>query len=375
MPLFSWLQKRPTGRPQSRRTPGRKPTLRFRPRLELLEGRCLPSTLTVTSTAFSGGIAHSAKPKVQPPSTLTVTSTADSGPGSLRYEIAAAKGNDTIVFAPSLDGQTITLTSGELDLTNNLTIQGPGAGQLSISGGGSSRVFEVAGNTNVTLSGLTISNGTAANGGGIYVDSGGTLTISNSTLISDTATNYGGGGVYNSGTLTINNSTLSNNSAAYSGGAINNVGTLTISGCTLSGNSGNTPVGYSPYGGGAILNGHGGNLSISNSTLSGNSDTNGDGGAIFSLGGSTLTLTDCTLSSNTAYDGGALYNMGTTTVSGCTLSSNTASDTGGAIYNWPNFGVLTVNNSVFSSNTAGPGPHPLPDNIFGYYTGSGNTFK
>jgi hypothetical protein len=349
MRLFSWLHKRLTGRPQTQRRPARKPTPRFRIQLEALEDRWLPSTLTVTSAA-------------------------DSGPGSLRYEIAAAKSKDTIVFVPSLDGQTITLTSGELDLTKNLTIQGPGAGQLTISGGGSSRVFEVGSKTNVTLSGLTISNGTVANGGGIYVDSGGTLTISNSTLISDTATSYGGGGIYNSGTLTINNSTLSSNTAALAGGAIDNVGTLTISGCTLSGNSGNTPVGVGGYGGGAILNGHGGNLSISNSTLSGNSDTNGDGGAVFSLGGSTLTLTDCTLSSNTAIDGGALYNMGTTTVSGCTLSSNFASDTGGAIYNWPNFGVLKVNNSVFSSNTSGP--HNTPDNIFGYYyIGSGNTFN
>jgi hypothetical protein len=333
----SWLQGR-----TSIRSPRRCSQHRFSPQLEVLEGRCLPSTLTVTSIA-------------------------DSGPGSLRYEIAAAKSKDTIVFAPSLDGQTITLTSGELDLTKNLTIQGPGGGQLTISGGGNSRVFEVASKTTVTLSGLTISNGTAANGGGIYVDHGGTLTISNSTLSSDAATTYGGG-IYNSGTLTINNSTLAGNTAAYAGGAIDNAGAsanLTISGCTLSGNS----VGGGGYGG-AIRNENGGNLSISNSTLSGNSATGGEGGAIFTLGGSTLTLTDCTLSSNTAYDGGALYNMGTTTVSGCTLSSNIANDRGGAIYSWSNYyfsPVLTVNNSVFSSNT--------PDNIFGNYSGSGNTFK
>jgi hypothetical protein len=348
MGFSSWLGNRQRSASSGRsHASSRKPSS-CRPRLEALEDRWLPSTLTVTNTA-------------------------DSGPGSLRYEIAAAKSKDTIVFAPSLDGQSITLTSGELDITKNLTIQGPGAGQMTISGGGSSRVFEVAGKTTVTLSGLTISNGAAAGGGGgIYIDSGGTLTISNSTLIKNTATTgaFGGGGIYNSGTLTLNNSTLSSNTAAFDGGAIDNVGTLTISGCTLSGNSANSPVGAGVYGGGAILNGHGGNLSITNSTLSGNSDTNGYGGAIYCLGGSTLTLTNCTLSSNTAYDGGALYNMGTTTVSGCTLSSNIASDAGGAIYNYTYgnaSGDLTVNNSVFSSNT--------PDNIFGNYTGSGNTFK
>jgi predicted outer membrane repeat protein len=319
----------------------RKPSTRFRPQLEALEGRCLPSTLTVTSTA-------------------------DSGPASLRYEIAGAKNKDTIVFAPSLNGQTITLTSGELDITKNLTIQGPGAGQLTISGGGSSRVFEVASKNNVTVSGLMISNGHATDGGGIYVDSGGTLTISNSTVSGNSSTVYGGA-VFNSGTLTISNSTVSSNTATDAGGAIENAGAnVTISGCTLSGNS----VGFGGYGG-AIRNDNGGNLSISNSTLSGNSAPGGEGGAIFSLGGSTLTLTDCTLSSNTAYDGGAVYNMGTMTVSGCTFSSNIANDTGGAIYNYHNSlgvgGVLTVNNSVFSSNT--------PDNIFGNYSGSGNTFK
>ena len=82
---------------------------------------------------------------------LTVTSTQDSGHGSLRAEIAASHSGDTIVFSPTLDGKTITLTSGELDLTKDLTIHGPGADDLTISGndpvwyaGEYTRVFEVA---------------------------------------------------------------------------------------------------------------------------------------------------------------------------------------------------------------------------------------
>ena len=94
-------------------------------------------------------------------STLTVLNHLDSGAGSLRAEIAAAHSGDTIVFAPSLDGQTITLTSGELLIKKNLTIAGPGAGELTVSGNDASRVFEVAQKENVTLSGLTISNGAA----------------------------------------------------------------------------------------------------------------------------------------------------------------------------------------------------------------------
>ena len=57
--------------------------------------------------------------------TLTVLNNLDSGAGSLRAEISAAKSNDTIVFAPSLVGQTITLTKGELLINKNLTIAGP----------------------------------------------------------------------------------------------------------------------------------------------------------------------------------------------------------------------------------------------------------
>jgi uncharacterized protein (TIGR03118 family) len=71
------------------------------------------------------------------PSTLTVTNTQDHGRGSLQAEIAAARSRDTIVFSPWLAGKTITLTSGELHLTKNLTIQGPGAGQLTIRGNSS----------------------------------------------------------------------------------------------------------------------------------------------------------------------------------------------------------------------------------------------
>src|SRR5439155_23181861 len=118
-----------------KKTPAARPT--FRPTLEALEDRLVLSTLTVLNTL-------------------------DSGAGSLRAEIAAAHNADTIVFAPSLAGQTITLTSGELLLRHSMTIAGPGAGNLTVSGNHASRVFElVQGAKQVTLSGLTISNGVA----------------------------------------------------------------------------------------------------------------------------------------------------------------------------------------------------------------------
>ena len=75
----------------------------------------------------------------------TVTNTNDSGPGSLRQAILNANANpglDTIDFAPGLSG-TIVLTSGELQITDDVTIDGPGADRLSVSGNNASRVFDV----------------------------------------------------------------------------------------------------------------------------------------------------------------------------------------------------------------------------------------
>jgi hypothetical protein len=106
-------------------------------------------------------------------STLTVTNTLDSGKASLRYEIAHAKKNTIIDFDPSLDGQTITLTSDELAITTGLRIQGPGAGQLTISGGKNWRVFDVIAPDPVVLSGLTISNGVAFTETGVDENDGG----------------------------------------------------------------------------------------------------------------------------------------------------------------------------------------------------------
>ena len=186
-------------------------------------------------------------------STLTVTNALDSGNGSLRYEIAHANKNATIDFAPNLDGQTITQTSGELDITTGVTIEGPGAGQLTISGGKNSRVFDVNASAPVVLSGLTISNGVAYDVTGVHENDGGgilnlsTLGLSGCVMSGNSASLAGtsfGGGIYNAGTLTISGCTVSNNFATPDfapgcGGGIYNAGTLTVTSSTVSGNSAN----------------------------------------------------------------------------------------------------------------------------------------
>src|SRR5215831_16609875 len=67
-------------------------------------------------------------------STLTVLNNLDSGAGSLRDTIKRAKGGDMIVFASSLNGQTITLTSDQITINNSVDIEGPGASLLAIGG-------------------------------------------------------------------------------------------------------------------------------------------------------------------------------------------------------------------------------------------------
>jgi hypothetical protein len=156
--------------------------------------------------------------------TITVINNNDSGLGSLREAISASYSGDTIDFDSSLNGQTITLTSGELFIRfKNLTISGPSANLLVINGNAAGRVFHITSLSDVTISGLTITNGaTTGYGGGIYNEKS-MLTITNCTLSGNSA-DYGGG-IYNDGhdfdwTTTITNCTLSGNSARWAGGIV-----------------------------------------------------------------------------------------------------------------------------------------------------------
>ena len=252
MSFFSWLAAAIGDRRSAIGSGLRKPKAgsrkppRFRPQLEVLEDRWMPSTLTVTNNLDNGSV------------------------GSLRYEIGQAKKGDTIVFAPSLNGQTILLGGSEIDITKSLTIQGPGAGLLTIDGGRQiinptgSRVFAVEKNTNVTLSGLTITGG-----GG---------TASANPYYFPSPYDNDGGGILNLGTLTVGGCTVSGNyaspnSASSYGGGIYNAGTLTVTGSTISGNVAQAiiDVGLSPgptNDGGGIYNA--GRLTVTGSTISGN---------------------------------------------------------------------------------------------------------
>ncbi len=257
----------------------RKP-VRPQLRLEHLEDRCVPSTLTVLNNSDTGA----------------------SGDGSLRGEIAAAASGDTINFDPSLSGQTITL-SQTLSITKSITISGLGASHLAVSGNDNVQVLNIASSITVSIAGITIKDGSAMNlgGGGIY--NRGSLTVSDSTLSGNSAGHAGG--IANYGALTVTNSMLSRNSAGIGGGIFNQGGsTLTISNCTF---NNNTAI---ADGGGGIYVG-GGTVSVSNSAFFDNSAinqySNGSGGAISST--SPLTVSNSTFSRNSASYGGGIASL------------------------------------------------------------------
>src|SRR5262249_36980401 len=185
-----------------------------------------------------------------------VTNTNDAGLGSLRQAILDANttanlagGSDVIQFAPGLAGQ-ITLTSGELSVTDDLTVQGPGANLLTVSGNSASRVFELSarGTHNFAFSGLTIANGSADFGGGMdFGFTSGTLTIQDCVFSGNSASQVGGAiqvfGNNSATTVNISNTTFVNNKADVAGAVDIGNATATLTNCTISGNTSTTLVG------------------------------------------------------------------------------------------------------------------------------------
>ena len=346
---------------------------------------------------------------------FTVVNTDDSGAGSLRDAIEQANANvgaDTISFDSSLAGETIVL-SDEILISDDVTITGLGADQLTLDGNGDSRIFNIDDSLSeseiiVELSGLTLSNGFAIDGGAILNYEN--LTITDCIVSGNSASNsffHAGGGIYSAaGSLTVSGSLFSGNSG-YSGGGIATVNTmLTVTHSTFSGNTAQEGGGInfeSPYqndiytasvtscrflqnnvtgNGAGILFEHG-QASVSNSIFTGNiSDRVGGGianywttlfvenstfhqnyarvygggisnGGIFSSeGGGDLTLLSSTLSENsTVNNGGGYYsNYGLTRIFNSTLSGNSTLHSGGGI----NVGRPIYVDTYSAPNVEGP---------------------
>lgn len=258
-------------------------------------------------------------------STITVTTTADNGNGSLRNAIAIAKSGDTIQFTKGLAGKTITLTSGQLALNKDLTIDGSGASGLTISGNKASRVFLLEQKHKATLKNLTIANGkTTGAGGGIDTGHESTLVLENVNVNNNVSELGGGLRVGHLAKATIINSsfvgndgTLTNKYSGFSGGAIaqnESRAQLIIKGSRFENNVGSI--------GGAIYSFSSVTFTVENSVFRKNVAKNGSGGAIFTDG-----------VSSKGYAPG-FADDGKIIIRGSRFEDNKAKKEGGALFLW-----------------------------------------
>lgn len=297
--------------------------------------------------------------------TLTVTNSADSGAGTLRAALVSANNGDTINFSLPTPAK-ITLTSGELLVTKNVSILGLGATNLTLHNGNAykQRVFHVYSNTLVTITGLTMTNGLVAgsftndsgNGGGIWNDHA-ALIVTDCSITGNGARS--GGGVFNDhATLTVNGCSLNGNSAQlYGGGIYNDHGSVVISNSIVSGNSADYQAG-GVYTDGSFLGGsgnviatNGASLRIINSIVS---NIAGDAIYQFSYGGiASVQIVHCTLSDNAGVD---IFNwsVGVGSIATVDITGSTISKTKGAIM-IDSFGsagaVLCITNCTLSGNS------------------------
>ncbi len=261
-------------------------------------------------------------------------------------ETNALAGADTITLPAGVYTLTIggsgedNAATGDLDITDSLTINGAGATSALIDGGALDRVIHIFNAVMVNIYGVTILNGNpgSASGGGI-LNAGGNLTVDDSIIRGNTVTDWTGGGIYSNAALTVTNSTVMSNTAnsGDGGGIYHDGGTLTLTHNDITNNSADN-------GGGVFVNS--GSATLSGGQIISNVATNYGGGI---RNDSVLTLTDSSLISNSALSGGGLYNGGTLTLINSTLSGNSTSSAGGGI---SNANTLTLNNVTVNSNSA-----------------------
>ncbi len=307
-PLFHSQRATHRRRKQSLRRLARRRIL-----LEGLESRRLLATITVTSLADNLVVDE----LVTLREAIQAANTNKSVDGSTAGE--AGPTIDTIEFQSGLTG-TITLGGTRLEINDDLTINGPGAATLTISGNDKSQIFFTSGaDTDVTIRGLTLTKGFAnlAPGGGAIGNSEAHLAVVESTISGNS-----GSGVHNAG------------------------GAVAVTDSTITGNSSSGLYNYT-----------GSKLSVTRCTITDNS--NSEGGGIFSIGD--LALTDSTIAGN---DGGGLLLAfgGKSTVTSSTISGNTGAGirvADGLVSDV----LLTVTSSTIVDNRAGVSVSPTKTSV------------
>lgn len=297
-----------------------------------------------------------------------VSNTADSGVGSLRWAIDLANneaihpGADRIIFDAGMFGQTISLTSGELLINSDVTIDGDlnndGVFDITIDAGGLSRVVSIedpAGT--VELDGVKITGGyltgyypSSVAGAGIKINGGADVTIKNSVITNNETTNNGGGGIaifsLSGGSLTVENSEISNNRAAtFGGGIYGYIANVDVQESTISGNT-------AQQGGG--IYGSNNDIDLYSSTVSGNTATI-HGGGVAKAGSGAAIITASTIAENTANaDGGGISIRDSSRVDlfNSTVAGNVALADGGGIELITSGTRLNIKSSIVAGNHA-----------------------
>ena len=297
--------------------------------------------------------------------TFSVTSNLDDGPGTLRQAIQSANttaGTNTIEITAT---GVITLASALPPVQNAVTITGPGANLLTISrssapGTPDFRIFEF--NAAVAfLSGVTISNGAADQGAGIW--NKGQLTMSNCVIAGNVGRGNGrGAGVKNSGQLLVVGSVVTGNAGpanGFTGGGIDTgEGQLTVIDSTVSGNQAKSAGGGIYVGNGASLVATTPGVTLLRSTISGNTaGTDGGGINISPAAGFSVSITNCTVSGNAAQrdGGGFFFANGLTYVTCSTIANNSAVRRAGGLFSDSSASVMIRNCLIaLNANTERP---------------------
>ena len=322
---------------------------------------------------------------------------------------------DTISFTglPFAAGGTITLSEGELSITESLDIDGSaGPLRVTVDGGAASRVFNIGGaalTPIVNLDNLIISNGTAADGGAVFIAQGSAVAMSGSDISDSVATgaaaSNGGGGIFNAGSLTLidgvisgntatvgsgsgggifnaegaslvaTGTTISNNQAARAGGGIETraLASVTLNSVTLGSDgallAGNTAGPMPGNGGGLHMTGNG-SVTIDAGSINGNSAASEGGGLWNSVGNMTVrnaAVIDGNVASGAeaSNGGGGVFNDGgTLSISETTISNNIAdgdAGSGGGVFNELG-GSLSISDSSISGNLANRAGGGIEDN-------------
>jgi CSLREA domain-containing protein len=340
-----------------------------RSRLGLVLSIALPLTL-VLGSAPSPASAQTARPA------FVVNSTADAvdaspGDGLCRtaagsctlraavQETNALIGPDTIKLAaslyplaiPPIDGPT----SGEdlaarddLDIADDLTINGAGLTSTTVDGASVDRVFHVVGSPTVQITGLTVQNGYTfvGSGGGIYSPAG-KLTLTNVRMQNNQSPDHAGGALWTGGPATLKKVTLDGNRGRELGGGgvyVAPSGSLTLQDSKVTNNSGLAGGGVAACGPTTIVR----------TVFQGNRAM--EGAAIFTCEGVVLKVTNSTVSGNTASSQGVLWLNGPSTFTNATIAYNAGTSAGGGV--WVSaVGSARMTNTLLAHNT--------PDNCAG----------